>query len=236
MKKAVVLISGGLDSTVLLAKAVKELGSTNVIALSIFYGQRHKKELECAKYQVEKYGVKWIQLDLSPIFANAKSSLMGNSNKELPKGSYQEQLEENKIVDTYIPYRNGLFLSVATSIAYSERADSVWYGAHLDDAKEGAVAYPDCSKEFVDLQNKTIWEGTGYSIRLEAPYVTNQMQKSDIVKLGHKLDVDFEHTWSCYDKKETHCGVCGTCIDRINAFKKAKIKDPTKYETRDVQG
>ena len=229
--KVACLISGGLDSTVLLAKAVNTFGSENVIALSIFYGQRHQKELECAKYQVKKYGVEWIQLDLSSIFGFSTSSLMSSSAKDIPEGTYEQQLKKEKIVDTYIPYRNGLFLSVAASLAYSKDAQYVYYGAHLDDAQEGKVAYPDCSKQFIQAQNKAIFMGTGSKVSVVAPYVESNMSKKDIVALGHTLNVDFAHTWSCYNKGKAHCGKCATCLDRIKAFQESYVEDPTLYES-----
>lgn len=222
--KALVLFSGGVDSTTCLGLAVKKYGKENVIALSISYGQKHSKEIEAAKAVAEHYGIEKIDLDLSLIFQFSDCSLLKNSHEEIPHESYSEQLKktDGSPVSTYVPFRNGLFLSSAASIALSKGCGVIYYGAHSDDA--AGNAYPDCSAVFNDAMNTAIYEGSGRQIKIEAPFVG--MTKAEVVKTGLELGVPYELTWSCYEGGDKPCGVCGTCIDRARAFELNGIKDP----------
>lgn len=226
--KAMVLFSGGVDSTTCLALAVKKHGAENVIALSISYGQKHNKEIKSAEKLTKYYGVKWQTLDLSLIFKDSNCSLLKNSNDEIPKESYSEQLlkTNGSPVSTYVPFRNGLFLASAASIALSNGCNVIYYGPHADDA--AGNAYPDCSSVFNDAMAKAIYEGSGQQVSIEAPFVN--MTKKDIVKLGLELKVPYELTWSCYEGGDKPCGICGTCRDRIEAFKANGITDPLMEE------
>ncbi len=223
-ERALVLCSGGVDSTTLLAMAVERYGAANVFALSISYGQRHNKEIESAKAVAAHYGVQQRFLDLAAIFADSNCSLLGHSTQDVPQESYADQLQETqgKPVSTYVPFRNGLFLSSAASMALSLGCSVLYYGAHHDDW--AGNAYPDCSQDFVDAMNHAIVEGTGGELRMEAPFV--QWSKADIVKHGLELGVPYELTWSCYEGGEKPCGVCGTCIDRTRAFELNGVTDP----------
>ncbi len=224
--KCLVLFSGGLDSTTALALAISKYGKENVVALSISYGQKHVKEIEASNKIVDYYQVEHISLDLSKIFKYSNCSLLSQNNDiEIPKGEYSKQLEENETLTTYVPFRNGLFLSSAASIALSKNCDVIYYGAHKDDAAN--EAYPDCSKEFTDYINKAIYIGSGKKVSVVGPFV--EMNKSDIVKLGTSLNVPYELTWSCYEGKDKACGKCGTCIDRKKAFLINGLKDPISY-------
>ena len=222
--KGMVLFSGGLDSTTCLALAVQKLGKENVLALSMYYGQRHKKEIEAAEKVVKYYGVEWKQLDLSFIFRGSDCSLLEGSKNEIPEESYEEQLKKTNgdPVSTYVPFRNGLFLSVAASIALSNDCEVIYYGIHKDDA--AGNAYPDCSEKFNTFMYEAIYTGSGEKIRIYAPFVL--CSKADIVKKGLELKVPYELTWSCYEGNEQPCGVCGTCRDRIRAFELNGVKDP----------
>lgn len=222
--RALVLCSGGVDSTTLLAMAVDKYGSENVVALSISYGQRHEKELKAARDVARYYHVEQRFLDLAAIFADSSCSLLAHSEKEIPKESYAEQLEETgtKLVSTYVPFRNGLFLSSAASMALSLECSVLYYGAHHDDW--AGNAYPDCSREFVVAMNSAIKEGTGGELHMEAPFV--EWSKADIVKKGLELNVPYELTWSCYEGGDKPCGVCATCIDRRRAFELNGSVDP----------
>ncbi len=223
-ERALVLCSGGVDSTTLLAMAVERYGAANVFALSISYGQRHNKEIESAKAVAAHYGVQQRFLDLAAIFVDSDCSLLGHSTQEVPRENYADQLRETegKPVSTYVPFRNGLFLSSAASMALSLGCSVLYYGAHHDDW--AGNAYPDCSQDFVDAMNHAIVEGTGGELRMEAPFV--QWSKADIVKRGLELGVPYELTWSCYEGGEKPCGVCGTCIDRTRAFGLNGATDP----------
>ena len=223
--KAMVLASGGLDSTTALALAVDKHGKDNVIALTISYGQKHDKEIQSAIKVAEYYGVEHLFLDLTKIFQYSDCSLLKHSDEAIPEKSYAEQIEETKgdtPVSTYVPFRNGLFLSSAASIAISKEYTVIYYGAHSDDA--AGFAYPDCSQDFVDHMNKAIYEGSGHQLKLEAPFAT--FTKKDIVRMGIELKVPYELTWSCYEGNDKPCGKCGTCIDRQAAFEANGITDP----------
>lgn len=223
-QKALVLCSGGVDSTTLLAMAVERYGADNVVAFSISYGQRHSREIEAAKAVAAHYGVQQRFLDLASIFAESNCSLLSHSTDQVPRESYAQQLEETDgaPVSTYVPFRNGLFLSSAASMALSLGCQVLYYGAHHDDW--AGNAYPDCSREFVEAMNRAIVEGTGGELHMEAPFVT--WSKSDIVARGLELGVPYELTWSCYEGGERPCGTCGTCIDRQRAFELNGVKDP----------
>jgi len=222
--KALVLSSGGLDSTTCLALAVGKHGKENVIALSVFYGQKHDKEMQAAEKVAAHYGVVHKTLDLAEIFKDSDCSLLQGSDKEIPKESYGEQLQktDGKPVSTYVPFRNGLFLSCAASIALSNGCETIYYGAHSDDA--AGSAYPDCSPAFNKAMNEAIFLGSGNALRISAPFVN--MTKADVVKLGTALGVPYELTWSCYEGGEKPCGKCGTCIDRKRAFEINNLIDP----------
>lgn len=222
--KAMVLFSGGLDSTTCLAMAVNKYGAENVIALSLQYGQKHNKEIECAKQIVKFYNVKQREFDVQKLFANANCTLLKTSDQEIPQESYKKQLEKTNgnPVSTYVPYRNGVFLSIAASLALTNNCQIVYYGAHKDDA--AGNAYPDCSQNFNKYIAKAIFIGTNNKVTIKAPFINKN--KADIVKKGLQLQVPYELTWSCYKGEDKPCGKCGTCIDRINAFKANGVVDP----------
>lgn len=225
MKNALVLTSGGVDSTTALALAIEKYGKDHVIALSISYGQKHSKEIEAAKAVAQHYGVEQLFLDLGLIFQYSNCSLLQQSTEEIPEESYAEQIEKTggeTPVSTYVPFRNGLFLSAAASIALSRDCEVIYYGAHADDA--AGFAYPDCSPVFNNAMNTAIYEGSGHQLRIEAPFVNKT--KSDIVAIGLKLGVPYELTWSCYEGGDKPCGKCGTCIDRAAAFAANGVADP----------
>ena len=222
--KALVLFSGGVDSTTCLGIAVDKYGAEEVLALSVYYGQKHSREHEAAEKIAAHYGVKLKKLDLALIFADSDCSLLKGSDKEIPKESYAEQLKDTDgaPVSTYVPFRNGLFLSSAASIALSNGCEVIYYGAHSDDA--AGNAYPDCSSEFNEAINRAIYLGSGCELRVEAPFIG--LTKAQVVKKGLELNVPYELTWSCYEGGDKPCGKCGTCIDRAAAFAANGAEDP----------
>ena len=226
--KALVLFSGGLDSSVCLAMAVKKYGADEVLALSVQYGQKHKKELEASEKVAAYYGVKRMTLDLGEIFRGSTCSLLEGSEKEIPHGEYSEQLKDTQggPVDTYVPFRNGLFLSSAAAVALSHGCKEIYYGAHADDA--AGNAYPDTSVAFNNAINDAIYIGSGNELKVIAPFIDQGKEK--VVEIGNELGVPFELTWSCYEGHEKACGVCGTCLDRLRAFKMNGLTDPILYE------
>ena len=222
--KALVLFSGGVDSTTCLGIAVDKYGAEEVLALSIYYGQKHSKEIEAAEKIAAHYGVKLRTLDLALIFADSDCSLLKGSSAEIPKESYADQIAETNgsPVSTYVPFRNGLFLSSAASIALSNGCEVIYYGAHSDDA--AGNAYPDCSADFNDAINRAIFIGSGDQLRVEAPFIG--LTKAQVVAKGLALNVPYELTWSCYEGGDAPCGVCGTCRDRAAAFSANGVDDP----------
>ncbi len=222
--RVLVLSSGGVDSTTCVGMAIEKYGKENVVTLSMSYGQKHSKELEAARAVAEYYGLDHMELDLSKIFEYSDCSLLTHSDKEIPTESYEKQLKEadGKPVSTYVPFRNGLFLSTAASLALSKDCQVIYYGAHSDDA--AGSAYPDCSEVFNEAMGKAIYEGSGRQLKIEAPLVS--WTKAQVVKEGLRLKVPYELTWSCYEGKDIPCGVCGTCIDRAKAFALNNVEDP----------
>lgn len=214
----VLLYSGGLDSTVLLY----ELASRGVKALLINYDQRHKKELEHARAICIYADVSYAVCDLSNVgYLIAKGSQSGQ--EEVPLGHYADE----SMKTTVVPNRNMIMLSIAVGHAISIDAHNVYFAAHAGDH----AIYPDCREAFVYALNRAIQIGNEWSsIQLWAPYVN--LTKAEIVKLGAGLNVPFERTWSCYKGLDLHCGQCGTCVERREAFELAGVTDPTQYETR----
>lgn len=227
--KALVLLSGGVDSSTCLALAKEKYGD-NVIALSMSYGQKHKKELQSAQAIADYYHVQLLHMDLAQIFAHSNCSLLQGSTENVPHESYAEQLKERngEAVSTYVPFRNGLFLSAAASIALEYECDEIYYGPHADDA--AGNAYPDCSHEFNEAMNIAVYLGSGRKVRLVAPFVDKT--KKDIVAEGLRLKVPYELTWSCYDGAAEPCHKCGTCIDREAAFAANGVMDPLLKEEK----
>jgi 7-cyano-7-deazaguanine synthase len=177
----------------------------------MFYGQRHAKEIQAARAVASHYQVAHIEMDLSQIFKFGDvSALMSNSKIPLPSGAYRS----DGVQSTYVPFRNGLFLSTAAALALQLNCEAVYYGAHADDA--AGNAYPDCSKEFAYHMGAAVFEGTGGKVLMEAPFAS--ITKADVVAKGLALEVPFHLTWSCYAGGEKPCGQCATCIDRAKAF------------------
>lgn len=230
MNKALVLSSGGVDSTTCIGLACEKFGKDNVSTVSIFYGQKHDKELECARKIAEYYNVNHYELDLSQIFKYSNCSLLSHSDKEIEHKSYGNQIATEGIVGTYVPFRNGLMLSSVASLAMSINPDDetyIYLGAHSDDV--AGSAYADCSPEFTDAMYNAIKLGTYNKVFVEAPLVN--MNKAEVVKKGLEINVPYELTWSCYEGNEKACGTCGTCIDRLEAFKQNGVNDPILYNS-----
>lgn len=230
-KKALVLSSGGVDSTTCIGIAVSTLGKENVSTVSVFYGQKHAKELACADEIAKHYGLSHYVLDLSSIYKYSNCSLLDKSTEAIPEQSYADQIAQNGEgkVATYVPFRNGLMLSAVATLAQSIYPDDevdIYLGAHADDA--AGHAYADCSEEFTNTMNKAIHIGTYDKVSVVAPLVN--MNKAEVVRCGLTLDVPYKLTWSCYQGGVKPCGKCGTCIDRARAFELNGINDPALEE------
>ena len=226
MSNAVVLLSGGLDSTTCLALAVDKLGAQNVSALSIFYGQRHEAELTCARAVAKFYGVAHYELNAAEIFRSSDSALLATSDTPLEKKSYAAQIEQNHSprIATYVPFRNGLMISMAAAFADGLYPDDVelYIGVHSDDA--AGNAYADCSALFVAAMKAAVRIGTYEKIQINAPFMCET--KADVVRVGLKLGAPYHLTRSCYERGDKPCGQCATCLDRARAFELNGVADP----------
>lgn len=216
--KALVILSGGLDSTTALYWAKSQYNE--IEALTFNYGSKHNDiEYSYAKKTCEKLGVKLTRIDLDFINKYFKSDLL-KSGGEIPEGYYTAE----NMKSTVVPFRNGIMLSVAAGFAESNDCNVLVLGNHSGDH----AIYPDCRPEFIKGIKEAVYQGTEKHIEVVSPFCN--MSKTDIVKLGSELGVDFSLTYSCYKGGEKHCGKCGTCTERKEAFEQAGVKDPTEYE------
>ena len=216
MKDSVIIVSGGLDSVTLLY----DKAETIALAVSFDYGQNHgAKELPFAAHHCRKLGIPHITIPLSFMHRYFKSSLLDGA-EAIPEGHYAEE----NMKSTVVPFRNGIMLAIATGIAESHGLKRVYIANHGGDH----TIYPDCRPEFIRAMDSAATAGTFVNVRIEAPY-TN-ITKADIVRRGTALGIDYSKTWSCYKGADLHCGKCGTCVERKEAFKEAGVNDPTEYE------
>lgn len=227
-----VLHSGGLDSTACLLKAVKEAGTSKVQAVGFRYGQKHSYELAVAHSIAQKLGVSSILIDLpESLFASTTSSLI-NKDVALPSSTYEELKNTKGQSPTYVPFRNGIFLSLVAAVALqSGKENTIFYGAHSEDARNWA--YPDCTPEFNGAMASAIYVGTYHQVRLVTPlqFMTKADVVEEYIKYGH-LPLAYQ-TWSCYrgpSEAGLHCGICPTCRARKEAFKQAGVADLTCYD------
>jgi 7-cyano-7-deazaguanine synthase len=220
--KAIAIVSGGMDS-VTLAHLLHSEGYA-LHLLSIDYGQRHRKELEYARLCAQRLNAEYNVVDLSGINVLLKGSALTDNTIEVPEGHYAAP----NMGITVVPNRNAIMLAVAYAAAVAENAEVVAFGAHGGDH----FIYPDCRPAFTeafDQMQKLAVEGFGNpKLRLYTPFINGG--KHDIAAIGTKLGVPFAETWSCYKGGEKHCGKCGTCVERIEAFHLAGVPDPTEYE------
>jgi len=225
MSKAVVPISGGLDSSIILSIAAQK--HDEVYAISYDYGQRHDKELLYAGIQVDEYDIEEHKIiDLWFFKDIASSSALTNSNIDVAHA--RDVLGDAQTVN-YVPFRNMMMLSVACAYAEAIEANVVYHGSALVDSQAG---YWDGSKEFLSSINSLIGLNRKSKIKIEAPLI--KLSKQQIVKIGIDNKVKFEDTWTCYEGKEKACGYCTACSSRIQGFLQNNIKDPVEYERTDI--
>lgn len=220
--KAVIIASGGIDSSTLLYKMVDE--GFSVYALTFIYGQRHLKEIKSAEIISSKLAIEHKVVDISSMNQLLQGSALTDATIDVPE--VPETVENyDTLKSTIVPNRNAIFLSIAIGYATSIEANHVFFGAHFSDRG----VYPDCRKEFVDaFQVSERLATDNPDLIIDAPFVDSN--KSEIVKLGSELGVPFEETWTCYKGGELHCGVCSSCRERKRAFIDSGVKDPTGYE------
>ncbi len=213
----VVLLSGGMDSVCVLYKALEMYEVTT--ALSFDYGAKHNAcEIPCAKWHCDNAGVRHEVIEL-PFVDRLFASNLLLSGDGIPDGHY----EESSMKQTVVPFRNAIMLSIATGVAESRDAQGVVIAAHSGDH----AIYPDCRERFMASMAESMDAGTYAGIQLMRPFI--DMTKAEIVTCGETHGVPFEHTWSCYKGLDRHCGTCGTCVERREAFVVAGVKDPTDY-------
>lgn len=219
-KKAVAIVSGGMDSVTLAHYLHNEGYSLHL--LSFDYGQRHRKELDCAIWQARHLGAEHTILDISGIRPLLKGSAL-TDDVPVPHGHYAEE----SMRQTVVPNRNAIMLSIAWGLACSSGAHVLASGVHSGDH----FIYPDCRPDFMGALGLALLKGTeGHrndSLRLIAPFIS--FSKTDIAAIGADLHVPFEHTWTCYEGGDIHCGKCGSCTERKEAFRDSGTPDPTAY-------
>ena len=216
--KAVVLFSGGLDSTVLVYDLLNE--GADLKLLSIDYGQRHEKELKSSSEIAESLGLEHEILRLPMLNNLLGGSALTDPSISLPEGHYAE----DSMKATVVPNRNMILLSLAAGHAISLQFDTVAYAAHAGDH----TIYPDCRPEFATAMDQALKLCDWNTVSLYRPFV--QLSKHDLVRKGKELGVPFEKTWSCYAGNDKHCGKCGTCVERKEAFELVGLLDPTEYK------
>ncbi len=219
MKRAVCIISGGMDSA-LSAKIAQNEGY-EIIALHFNYGQRtEKKELACFRKIAEDIGAtECYEIDL-PFFEQIGASALTDRSIDVPTGGL-----EDGVPVTYVPFRNGIFLSIAASVAEKHGAKALFIGV----VEEDSSGYPDCRESYIKAMEKAINLGTKdeTNIKIKMPLVA--MKKSQIVRKALEMDVPLEHTWSCYKDEEAACGLCDSCRLRLKGFEEAGVSDPISY-------
>jgi 7-cyano-7-deazaguanine synthase len=214
MPSALVLLSGGLDSTTLLANTV--VGGAKTQALFVNYGQRHLRERAASVAVASHYDVPWSELDLRSYGASVRSALT-TGDVEVPHGHYAA----DTMSLTVVPGRNAVMLSAAAGIAASRGIEEVLFAAHAGDHP----IYPDCRPEFVDALSEALY--LGYGVRLRAPFV--RLDKTFIARHANTIGAPVHLSWSCYEGGDVHCGKCGTCVERAESFHLANVPDPTGY-------
>jgi len=226
MKNAVIITSGGLDSTTALYQAINEHGN-NVVALSFDYGQRHVKELQCAKQISYDLGIEHHIIELHDVTKLIATSALTDPDHDVPEGHY----EWDTMVQTVVPNRNAMMANIGIAVAVAQEARYMYLGVHAGDH----AVYPDCRPEFIaaltQLANIAN-EGLIHPFfEICTPFIYKT--KADIVTSGAVLDVPWEKTWTCYKGGEIHCGRCSTCVERLEAFDLAGHVDTVEYADRD---
>jgi len=216
--KVCVLLSGGMDSVTAFYEALRK--HQVVAALSFDYGAKHNaSELGFARLHAARSGVRHQVVALDFVNELFNSALL-RSGGEIPDGHYAEETMKQ----TVVPFRNGIMLAIATGFAESIGADGLVIAAHAGDH----AIYPDCRESFMQAMAAAMGEGTYANIRLLRPFIT--ADKVGIARRGVELGINYAETWSCYKGGRIHCGVCGTCVERREAFLVAGLPDPTDYE------
>lgn len=217
-KKVVVIYSGGMDSYTVLHKAIE--GGLTPFALTFDYGQRHVKEIEAASDVCKSLKVNHKIIDITAINQLIGGSSLTDNNIAVATGDY----DNANMVNTVVPNRNMILLSLAIGYAVSIGAEKVYYGAHSGDHE----IYPDCRPIFVEKMNEVAAVANYEATEIYSPYLKSD--KVGILKDGLRMGLDYSKTWTCYNGREKACGLCGSCIERLAAFKANGLNDPIPYE------
>lgn len=215
MKDALIVISGGMDSTTMLYEFQNEIA----LAVTFDYGAKHgAKEIPLARMHCERLGIEHIVIGMDFMQRHFRSSLL-TGGEDIPEGRYDDE----NMRSTVVPFRNGIMLSIACGLAESRGLKRLMIANHAGDH----AIYPDCRPLFVEAMSRATQEGTYDRIVIDAPYT--HLTKAEIAARGKRLGVNYAETWSCYKGGDTHCGRCGTCVERREALAEAGIDDPTTY-------
>lgn len=216
MKQGLIILSGGMDSVTLLHAREDEIA----LAVTFDYGSNHAaKEIECAKWHCQQLGIEHIVIPLEFMHQYFKSSLLAGG-EAIPEGHYADE----NMKSTVVPFRNGIMLAIACGLAESRGLKMVYIANHSGDH----AIYPDCRATFIESMSEAMAYGTYEHVKIAAPFTS--LTKGDIAHIGTEIGVDYTHTYSCYKGGDKHCGKCGTCVERKEAFEMAGVTDPTEYE------
>jgi len=227
--KAVVLLSGGMDSCVCAALAVRDFGADNVTALHVSYGQRTEaREAKAFAGVCDRLGISERMLMRNPVFRAIGGSALTDESIAVPEAEDGKRIGAD-IPVTYVPFRNAHFLAAAVSWAEVLGARKIYIGA----VEQDSSGYPDCRPAYYRAFNEVIKAGTREgTIEIVTPLIA--LRKAEIVKLGLELDAPFDLTWSCYSEEDAACGVCDSCVLRMRAFEQAEAVDPIPYARQKV--
>lgn len=225
-EKAIAVVSGGMDSVTMLYLLAE---ANDVHVVSFDYGQRHHKELQFARMHADALKCKHTIVPVGFLGSMLHGSALTSPDVEVPEGHYAD----DNMRTTVVPNRNSIMLNIATGVAIAEKANFVATAVHAGDH----AVYPDCRPEFISATTRAMLiANDGFidpQFQIVAPFVT--LTKAEICSMGYDLEVNLANTWSCYKGEEIHCGKCGTCVERKEAFRIAEVQDPTEYGDPDFE-
>ena len=219
VQKAVIIVSGGMDSVTLLYDKLAK--GFDIHVLTFDYGQKHAKEIECATKVCKAIKIPQTVINMK-FFSDIATSSLTTKDAEVPEGNYDDE----NMKQTVVPNRNMVMLAIAAAFAISNKRDYLFYGAHSGDH----AIYPDCRPPFIQAMKNAFNLCDWNRVRLEVPYL--RMNKADILNIGIPLGVPYQDTWTCYKGGKEACGVCGSCTERLEAFATVGVEDPLVYTKR----
>jgi 7-cyano-7-deazaguanine synthase len=218
MSKHLIILSGGLDSATILGLIKNKYPDDYVYGINFYYGQRHSREQDSAIKIADYYKIDLGFFDVTIIMSKFKKNAL-TGDILVPKGHYKD----DSMKKTVVPFRNMIFISLVAGYASSNDFTDIYLGVHTGDHS----IYPDCRPEFISVIRQSLLIGDYNQVKLNTPFLYDD--KIKIVEKGLKLKIPYDLTWTCYEGKEKACGKCGSCVERLEAFKKNNIKDPLEY-------